>query len=105
MNPFAPIAHYLLNILRAVGGQLAVKTETFLKQFVKEDVAKLAIDAVTVIQSEMPDADGTVKRDAAVAQLKSDLASVGHDVQTFALSTLNWLVETALQAVLTGVAN
>jgi hypothetical protein len=103
MNPFSPVVHYLLNVLKALGGQLAVKTEAFLKQFAVEDVGKLAIDAVTLIQSTMPDVDGPTKRDAAVAQFKADLATAGHDVEKFATSTLNWMIETALQTVIVGI--
>ena len=102
MNPLSPVLHYLVNILKALGGQLAAKTVDFLKQFVKEDVGKLALDVIKVVEAEMPDADGVAKRDAAVKLLKADLATAGHDVESFALSTLNWLVESALQAVVTG---
>jgi hypothetical protein len=104
MNPLTPIGHYLLNVLKALSGQLAIKTEAFLRQFVKDDISKLAIDAVVFVQSSMPNADGDSKRTAAVAKLKADLAAAGHDVESFALSTLHWLVETALQSVLAGLA-
>ena len=100
MNPFYAVKNYLFGILKALGAQLKVDTQAFLKSFVKDSLGKLAIDAVLLIQSAMPNADGTTKRDAAVAQLKADTKAAGYDVESFALSTLNWLVETALQSVL-----
>lgn len=71
--------------------------------FVKTDVGKLAVDAVQVVSATMPQADGVTKRDAAVAQLIADAKAAGKDLTPLATSTLNWFVETALQAVLAHV--
>jgi hypothetical protein len=55
--------------------------------------------ALTVVQSvESSSADSTAKRDAAVAQLKTALISSGAATESaLTTSTLNWLVETAVQ--------
>lgn len=103
MSPFAPVAHYLFNVLKALGGQLKIKLIDFLKSFTRDHLGQLAVDAVNAVELSMPNASGTEKRDAAVANLKQDLATAGYDVKTFALSTLNFAVEAALQSVLAGL--
>ncbi len=103
MNPFTSVLHYLLNVLNAVGGKLASDTTNFLKSFVKDEVGRIAVDVVTLIASSIPNATGDDKRAAAVAQLKADLAKAGKDVESFAASELNWLIENALQAVRLGL--
>lgn len=102
MNPFPFVGRYLLNILKAIGGQLKVKLIDYLKTFTKDHLGQLAVDAVQAIEAQMPNASGTEKRDAAVSRLKADLQSAGYDLKNFGLSTLNFAVESALQAILTG---
>jgi len=63
---------------------------------VTPDVYKLAEDAVTAAASL---GGGAASRDAAVAQLKTDLVTAGHDITTWAENELNALVELAYLAV------
>lgn len=99
MSVFGAIGSYFLTFFKAIAGQLGVKTAQFLESFVTEDLGKLAVDAVAFVGAEIPGASDVEKRDAAVAKLKTDAIAAGHDVENFATSTWNWLVETALQAV------
>lgn len=103
MNPFSIVGRYLFTILKAIGGQVGVKLLDFLRSFVKDQLGVLATDAVNYAEASMPGASGTEKRDAAVAKLKEDLAAAGKDVSSFSVSTLNFAVEAALQAVLASV--
>lgn len=95
---FGAIGSYFAGLFMAIIGQLGIKTAQFLKDFAEEDLGKSAIDAVEYVEASIPGAGGVEKRDAAVAKLKTDAAMAGHDITAFATSTLNWLIETALQA-------
>ena len=75
------------------------KIEIGVTAFVETDLGALAVDAVQFVEASLPGATGTEKRDAAVAKLKADAATAGKDLSAFALSTLNWFIETALQFV------
>lgn len=98
MSIFGAIGSYIVTFFKAIAGQLGVKTAQFLEEFAKEDLGKLAIDAVDYVEGALPGAGSVEKRDAAAAKLKTDAIAAGHDVAAFATSTWNWLIETALQA-------
>jgi hypothetical protein len=102
-NPFAAIGHYLLNFLKAIGGQLKITVATFLKSFAAEDLGKLAIDAVAYVEASMEGADGAAKRDAAAQKFVADAKAAGQDVENFSKSLVNFFIESALQAFLAGV--
>lgn len=94
---FESIGHYLLGIGKAIGAQLKIDTETFLKTFVKDDLGALAVDAVKYVQGlELKD---TAARDAAKTQFVADAEKAGKDLAAFGQSQLNWFIETALQAI------
>jgi hypothetical protein len=99
MSVWSAIGNYIVGIFKGITGQLGETTATFLEAFAKTDLGNLAIDAVTYVEGALEGSAGTVKRDAAVAKLKTDAAAAGHDLSTFAASTLNFLIETALQVV------
>ncbi|SDE83303.1 phage holin, LLH family [Terriglobus roseus] len=92
------IVKYLATIGLALIGKLVPSLKSFLVNFIKSDVGTLAKDAVAYAET-LTGATGVEKRDAAVAKLKEDLASAGHDVSEFSASLLNMLIESALQAV------
>lgn len=99
MSVLSAIGHYILNIFKGIAGQLGENTAQFLESFANTDLGNLAIDAVTYVEGALQGASGVEKRDAAVAKLKADAATAGHDLSSFAVSTLNFLIETALQVV------
>lgn len=99
---FGGIGHWLFNLCKALGGQLKIDTETFLKSFVKDDLGKIAIDAANIIGAE--GLQDVAARDAAIALFIKDATAAGHDVTTFATSTLNWFIETAVQAIKAEIA-
>lgn len=103
-NPFAAVGHYFADFFKALFGQLKVTVETFLKDFAVDDLGKLATDAVAYVEATMQGADGVAKRDAAAAKFLADAKAAGHDVATFSKSLVNFLIESALQAVLSGLA-
>lgn len=103
-NPFSAVLHYFENFFRALAGQLKITVTTFLKDFVKEDLGKLAVDAVEYVESSLEGATGIEKRDAAVAKLIADATAAGVDLTKFAKSTLIFFVESALQAFQSGAA-
>lgn len=99
MSIFGAIGHWFEGLWKGISGQLKTSIEQFLKTFVTDDLGKLAVDAVEWVEAGMPGAASTLKRDTAVQMFKQDLMKAGHDLANFAESTLNWFVETALQAV------
>lgn len=103
-NPFAAIGHYFENFFKGLFGQLKITVTAFLKDFVKEDLGKIAVDAVAYVEATLEGASGLEKRDAAVLKLTSDAVAAGVDVAKFAKSTLIFFVETALQAFQSGAA-
>jgi len=103
MSIFGAIGHWFESLWKGISGQLKTNIEAFLRSFVADDLGALALDAVVFIQSEMPGAADVAKRDAAVAKFVADAATAGHDLATFAVSTLNWFIETELQAMKAGV--
>jgi len=107
MNPvkgvILAVGHWFESFWKGISGQLKASAEDFFMAFVKDDLGQLAIDAVEFIADSMPGATDVEKRNAAVAKFIEDAGKAGKDVTTFAVSTLNWFIETALQAVHSGV--
>jgi hypothetical protein len=103
MNPFPIIGHYLANFLKALAGKLGASVKQYLDSFVKERLGTLAVDAVNYVEATLQGATGVQKRDAAVDKLTQDATAAGIDLTGYAKSTLIFLVETAVQAVLSGV--
>lgn len=103
-NPFPAIGHYFENFFKALVGQLKVTVSTFLKEFVQEDLGKIAVDAVAYVEASIAGASGLEKRDAAVVKLIADATAAGIDLTNFAKSTLIFFVESALQAFQSGAA-
>lgn len=100
MSVLGSIGTYFKKLGLSLIGQLQASIASFLNDFVKDDLGKLAVDAVDFAESSLPGAAGTDKKAAAVAKLKEDAAKAGHDLTTFGESVFNFLIETALQAVL-----
>lgn len=105
MSILGAIGSYFKNIGLSVIGQLKASVASFLNDFIKDDLGTIAVDAVTYINDSMPNASGADKREAAKAKLLADLKAAGHDVTAFGESVLNFLIETALQAVLSAAGN
>lgn len=77
-----------------IGSQAAKNLEASIVGFVKDDIGAVAVDAVNYA-STLPDTTDDGKRAAAVAKLKSDLSTAGHDITTIAESTFNLFIEMA----------
>lgn len=69
--------------------------------FLKDDVGKLAIDAVNYAAT-FTDEDGDGKREISRNQLVRDAEKAGNDLVNAGDSLLNFLIEAALQAVIAG---
>lgn len=104
MNPFKAIEQYVVTFAKALVGQIKVKIEDFLKSFSVEDLGRLAIDAVLYAQT-LTDASSDEKRTAASEKFVADLKTAGHDVESFGTSLVNFFIESALQAVKSGIAS
>jgi len=102
MNPFKIVLGYLSGVLKALGGQLKVKLIDWLKSYAVDELGILAIDAVNYANTLIGSA-GDEKKAAAKSKLLADLKAAGKDVESFSESLLNFLIESALQAVLAGV--
>lgn len=98
---FGGIGHWFESLWKGISGQLKVSIETFLKSFVEDDLGKLAVDAVNFVSAE--GLQDVAARDAAAAKFVADAIAAGHDAASFAVSTVNWFIETALQAVKSSV--
>jgi hypothetical protein len=100
-NPFKVIEGFFVNLFKGIFDSSSAKAiEANIVTFVKTDVGALAVDAVEYVEAALPGSSSADKRAAAVAKLKTDAAAAGKDLTSLAESTLNWFVETALQAVL-----
>ena len=105
MSVWSKIGGFFVALFHGIFSDSQAKTiEENLVAFVETDIGALAVDAVEFVSASMPGATGVEKRDAAVAKLKADALAAGKDLASLAVSTLNWFVETALQAVLAKVA-
>lgn len=102
---FGAVGHWFESFWKGISGQLQISLESFLKSFVQDDLGKLAVDAVNYAQTFPGFAASTdiEKRNAAKSKLKTDLEAAGHDITKFTESLLNFLIETALQAVRSGI--
>lgn len=100
MSVLGAVGTYFKKLGLSIIGQLKSSVASFLNDFVKDDLGTLAVDAVNFAEASLPNAGGADKKAAAIAKLKEDAAKAGHDLETFGQSVLNFLVETALQAVL-----
>jgi len=100
MSVLGAIGTYFKKIGLSLIGQLKASVASFLNDFVKDDLGALAVDAVNFAEASLPNAAGSDKKEAAIAKLKEDAGKAGHDLTTFGGSVLNFLIETALQAVL-----
>lgn len=99
------VSDFLFGVFsKIVGESLAKSLSVSLTDLAKDDVGKLAIDAVEYVQSNIPGAGSTEKRDAAKAKLIADAKAAGHDLASFGESFLNLLVELAVQYVKTQTA-
>jgi hypothetical protein len=105
MSIFNSIGSYFKALGLSLFGQLKASIASFLNDFVKDDLGKLAVDAVTYVNDSMPNSPSNDKRDAAKAKLIADLKAAGHDVSVFGESVLNFLIEAAVQAVLAAAGN
>lgn len=103
MSFFGAVGHWFESLWKGISGQLKTSIETFLQSFVKDDLGALAVDAVNFVQASIPVETDDAKRAAAIAKFVADATTAGHDLSTFAVSLLNWFIETALQAVKAGV--
>lgn len=108
MSILSSIGSYFATFFKALLGQLGAKISTFVHDFVEDDLGKIALDAVAIIQAEvnagqLSSTDKTAIRDAAVAKFKADAATAGHDLSAFGTSLLNFMIETAYQALQSGV--
>lgn len=98
-NIFSSIWHYLSAIGMAIGAHLKVGLTQFLQSFPLDDLGKLAVDAVTFVETSIPGESDVAKRDAAIAKFKIDASAAGHDILTWGDSLFNFFIETALQVV------
>jgi hypothetical protein len=104
-NIFTAIGGFFVKLFKGIFNSDEAKTiEANLIAFVKTDVGALAIDAVEYVEVALPNGGSTEKRDAAVAKLKADALTAGKDLSALAVSTLNWFIETALQAVVAKIS-
>jgi hypothetical protein len=105
MSFFNALGHYFEGFFKGLFGQIKTTVSTFLVSFVETDLGIAAVDAVNFVKIEVAPntADKNALRDAAVAKLKSDLTKAGKDVSSFSQSFLNFLVESAYQAVQGGL--
>lgn len=93
------IGNYFKNLGLSLFGQLKVSVAQFLNSFIQQDLGKMAIDAVQYAAT-LTDKSGADKQAAAKQKLTDDLKAAGHDVTQFGESILNFLIESAYQAVL-----
>jgi heme oxygenase len=94
------IGNYFKTLGLTLLGQMKVSIATFLSNFVQQDLGHLAVDAVNY-SATLLNATPDEKRQAAKDKLVEDLKAAGHaDVTQFGQSTLNFLIESAYQAVL-----
>jgi hypothetical protein len=103
-NFFTSIWHYLSALGMAFGAQLKTGLTQFLKAFPLDDLGKLAVDAVSYVESSIPGETDVVKRTAAIEKFKTDATAAGHDLSGWATSLFNFFIETALQVFLSQVA-
>ena len=93
------VGSYFKNLGLSLIGQLKVTVASFLNDFIKDDIGTMAVDAVQYAQT-FTDKSGADKQTIAKQKLTEDLKKAGHDVTVFGESVLNFLIETAYQALL-----
>ncbi len=91
-----------MSILSTLKTDAEATLAAFLGKFITDDVGKLAVDAVNYAARNV-DGSGADKRDAAKTQLLNDAAAAGQDLASEGDAALNFLIETALQAVSAGI--
>ncbi|HEY6018473.1 MAG TPA: hypothetical protein VIY48_00800 [Candidatus Paceibacterota bacterium] len=95
------IGGFFVNLFEDIFTSGQAKTiEGNIEAFVKTDIGELALDAVAYVNTKMPGSPSADKQAAARDKLVSDAKASGKDLSSLATSTLNWFVETALQALL-----
>ena len=101
---------YFANIATTIEDAAKPVFSSFLTNFIETDLGKLAVDAVNYADTWAQQTASTStqtptseeKQEAAKTQLLNDAEAAGHDLSTAATSFVNFLIETALQAVLAG---
>lgn len=96
------LGHYFVGLWSAFLGAEAKTIEQGIVSFVKTDVGKIAVDAVSAVNPQV--LTNAAKRDAAVALLKADLVTAGKDITTLAESDFNLFIEMAYSYVKNTVA-
>jgi len=99
MDLLSGIGSYFKNLGLSLLGQLKVNVAAFLNSFIKDDLGKLAVDAVAYA-STLTDKSGEDKKAAAKAKFLEDAKAAGHDITNFTESVLNFLIEAGYQALL-----
>ena len=95
----------ILTYAETLGTEVVAKIKSELSDFVATDLGTLAVDAVNFVEADLAGSSGTDKLDAAKTKILNDAGQALKDILAGGDALLNYAVETALQAVVAGVAS
>jgi len=93
----------VITYFETLGEDVLAKVKESLATFVATDLGTLAVDAVNFVEADLVGSSGADKLDAAKTKILNDAGQALKDLLADGDAILNYAVENALQAVLTGV--